>query len=61
MSYNPITIILTNKKLIGHNYIDWKRNLDIVFTTKQLKWVTYEVVSPIPNVFSTQEEKNAYS
>ena len=53
MSYNPITIILTNKKLIGHNYIDWKRNLDIVFTTKQLKWVTQEVVSPISNVFST--------
>ena len=30
ISYNPITLILTDNKLIEPNYIDWKRNLDIV-------------------------------
>ena len=30
ISYNRITLILTNNKLIEPNYIDWKRNLDIV-------------------------------
>ena len=53
MSYNPITLILTDNKLIGPNYVDWKRNLVIVLTSEQLKWVTQEVAPPIPNEFST--------
>ena len=34
MSYNPITLILTDNNLIGPTYVDWKRNLDIVLTKK---------------------------
>ena len=42
MSYNPINHILTTNKLTEPNYMDWKRNLDIVITSKELKWVTQE-------------------
>ena len=37
MSYNPINLILTTNKLIEANYVDWKRNMDIIFTLKELK------------------------
>ena len=40
MSYNPITLILTNNKLTRPNYVDWKTNLEIVLMIKHLKWVT---------------------
>ena len=52
-SYNMITLILTDNKLTGPNYVDWKRNMDIVLIVQQLKWVTREVALPIPNEFST--------
>ena len=42
MSYNPINHIVTTNKLTEPNYMDWKRNLDIVLTSKELKWVTQE-------------------
>ena len=60
MSYNPINLILTTNKLTGPNYVDWKRNLDIVLTLKELKWVTQEIAPSTPNEHSTQEEKDNY-
>ena len=36
VSYNPITLIFTDNKLTKPNYVDWKRNLNIVLITKQL-------------------------
>nr|XP_016490065.1 PREDICTED: uncharacterized protein LOC107809883 [Nicotiana tabacum] len=38
-SSNPLTSILNQNKLEGQNYVDWKRNLDIVLTTKGYKFV----------------------
>ena len=60
MSYNPINLILTINKLIGPNYVDWKRNLDIVLTFEELNWVTQEITHFTPNEHSTQEEKDNY-
>ena len=40
MSYNLINLILTTNKLIEPNYVDWKRNLEIVLTLEELKWAT---------------------
>ena len=37
MSFNPLAVILKENKLDGTNYIDWKRNLDIVLTTEDYK------------------------
>ena len=34
MYLNPITLIFINNKLIEPNYVDWKRNLDIVLITQ---------------------------
>ena len=42
MLSNPLTIILNQNKLIGPNYVDWKRNLDIVLTAKGYKYVLNE-------------------
>ena len=39
MLSNLINFILTTNKLTNPNYVDWKKNLDIVLTL-ELKWVT---------------------
>jgi mRNA-degrading endonuclease HigB of HigAB toxin-antitoxin module len=38
-SFNPFATILYQNKLVGPNYIDWKRNLDIVITIEGHKYV----------------------
>ncbi|XP_057953940.1 uncharacterized protein LOC131148231 [Malania oleifera] len=42
MAFNPLAILLKENKLVGPNYIDWKRNLDIVLTAKEYKCVLVE-------------------
>ena len=60
MSYNLINLILTTNKLIEPNYVDWKRNLEIVLTLEELKWATYEIAPFTPNEHSTQKENENY-
>ena len=36
---SPLAMILTQNKLTGENYVDWKRNLDIVMTAENHKMV----------------------
>ena len=31
-TFNPLATILNQNKLVGSNYVDWKRNLDIVLS-----------------------------
>ena len=38
-SFNPFVTILNQNKLTGSNYVDWKRNLNIVLTAKEHKYV----------------------
>lgn len=45
MSFNPLTSILNHNKLIGSNYVDWRRNLDIVLTAEGYKYV---LTTPCP-------------
>ena len=33
-SFCPLATILTQNKLTGNNYVEWKRNLDIVLTAE---------------------------
>ena len=49
MSYNLINLILTTNKLIKPNYVDWKRNLDIILNLEEPKWLTQEIVPSTPN------------
>ncbi|KAL5570824.1 hypothetical protein UlMin_020421 [Ulmus minor] len=48
MSFNPLSIILSQNKLIGENFIDWKRNLNIVLTSEKHKFVLLEACPPEP-------------
>ena len=56
MTFNPLSIILQQNRLTGPNYIDWKRNLDIVLTAESYKFVLTEPCPDAPTGESTQEE-----
>ena len=56
MTFNPLAIILKENKLTGPNYIDWKRNLDIVLTAESYKFVLTEACPDAPDGDSTLEE-----
>ena len=55
-SFNPLDVILKENKLIGPNYIDWKRNLDIVFTTEEYKFVLTQDCPKQPSEGAIDEE-----
>ena len=48
-SFNPLVTILNQSKLTGSNYVDWKRNLDIVLAAEEHKYVLSQ---PCPNFSS---------
>ena len=60
MTFNPLAVILKENKLIGPNYIDWKRNLDIVLAAKEYKFLLTEVCLQEPSEGATDEETRAY-
>lgn len=60
MTLSPLTTILSQNRLTGENYVDWKRNLDIVLTVDGHKYVLTTPCPPKPSNDSTQEEKDAY-
>ena len=59
-SFNPLFVILKENKLTGRNYIDWKRNLNLVLTTEEYKFVLTDVCSPEPDSDSLKEKVKAY-
>ena len=59
-SFNPLSIILKKNKLTGPNYIDWKRNLNLVLTAHEYKFVLTYVCPPPPDSDSSKEEVEAY-
>ena len=58
---NPLATILNHNKLNGDNYVDWKRNLDIMLTMDKHKYVLTTPCPPKPTNESTEEDKEAYS
>ncbi len=61
MSMSPLATILSSNKLTGENYVDWKRNLDIVLTIDKHKYVLTTPCPFEPSADSTQEEKDAFT
>ena len=59
-SFSPLVAILNQNKLTGSNYVDWKRNLDIVLTAKEHKFVLYEPCPNFPSLDAHFEEKQRY-
>ena len=59
-SFNSLFVILKENKLIGPNYIDWKRNLNLVLTAQEYKFVLTDVCPPPPDSDSSKEEVETY-
>ncbi|XP_057954095.1 uncharacterized protein LOC131148409 [Malania oleifera] len=60
MVFNPLVVILKENKLVEPNYIDWKRNLNIILTVEEYKYVLVEVCPQKPSERATDEETQAY-
>ncbi|XP_038714996.1 uncharacterized protein LOC120008684 [Tripterygium wilfordii] len=59
-SFNPLSVILKDHKLDGTNYPNWKRNLDIVLTSEEYKFVLTEVCPELPEEGATEEQISAH-
>ena len=59
-SFNPLSVILKENKFTGPNYIDWKRNLNLILTAKGYKFVLTYLFPAAPNSNSSKEEVEAY-
>ena len=59
-SFNPLSIILKDNKLTGPNYIDWKRNLNLVLTAKDCNCVLTNICPPALDSISKSEKDEAY-
>ena len=53
---SPVTILNQNK-LTRSNYVDWKRNLDIVLTAEEHKYVLTKPCPSFPSLDTPPEEK----
>ncbi|XP_022872963.1 uncharacterized protein LOC111391915 [Olea europaea var. sylvestris] len=60
MSLNPLSVIFNKNQLVEENYVDWKRNLNIVLTAEKYKFVLDEVCPEAPKDDSTKSQKTAY-
>ena len=59
-SFNPLSVILKENKLVRTNYIDWKRNIDLVLTAEDCNFVLTDICPPIPDNISTPEKDDVY-
>ena len=59
-SFNPLASILKDNKLTGPNFITWKRNLDIVLTSDDYKFVLTEPCPPIPSKDDSEMDHSYY-
>ena len=59
-SFNPLAVILKENKLTGPNYIDWKRNLDIMLTAEEKKFVFTQECPEQHGEGATDEETQAH-
>ena len=59
-SFSPLVTILSQNKLTRSNYVDWKRNLDIVLTAEEHKYVLTQPCLSFPSLDAPLEEKQRY-
>ena len=59
-SFSPLVAILNQNKLIGSNYVNWKRNLDIVLTAEEHKYVLTQPCPSFPSLYALLEKKQRY-
>ena len=56
-SSSPLVTIFNKNKLTGSNYVDWKRNLDIVLIAEEHKYVLTQPCPSFPSLDAPCEEK----
>ena len=55
-SFSPLASILNDNKLTGPNYLNWKRNLDIVRTSARYKYVLTNIYPQLcPNLMDDEK------
>ena len=59
-SNNPLVAILNQSKLVGENFVDWKRKLTIVLTAEGHKFVLDEECPLKPADEAPKEDKDYY-
>ena len=59
-SFSPLVAILNQNKPTRYNYVDQKRNLDIVLTTEEHKYVLTQPCPNFPSLDAPYEEKQRY-
>ena len=57
VSFSPLIAILNQNKLTRSNYVDWKRNLDIVIIAKEHKCVLSQPCPNFPSLDAPPEKK----
>ena len=59
-SFSHLAAILNQNKLTGPNYVDWKRNLDIVLIAEEHKYVLTQTCPDFPDSDTPLDERNRY-
>ena len=59
-SFNPLLVILKENKLFEPNYIDWKRNPNLILAAEGYKYVLTDLCPPTPDSNSLKEEIETY-
>ena len=59
-SFSPLVTILNQNKLNGSNYVDQKKNLDIVLTVEEHKFVLTKPCPSFPLLDALPKEKQRY-
>ena len=57
-SFSPLVTFLNQNNLTGSNYVDWKRNLGIVLTVEEHKYVLTQPCPSFPSLDAPLEENN---
>ena len=57
VSFSSLIAILNQNKLTRSNYVDWKRNLDIVLIAKEHKYVLSQPCPNFPSLDAPPKEK----
>ena len=56
-SFSPLVTILNQNKWTRSNYVDWKRNLDIVYKVEEHKYVLTQTCPSFLSLDAPLEEK----
>lgn len=60
LSFNPLATIPNQHKLTGSNYVNWKRNLDIVLIAEGYKYVLNTECPVVLDADAFKKDKEEY-